>query len=251
MRQYGAMSSSGPHQLAGGVDGGPAQLIVCGADDVPRAVEAETRRLLGGGDHRSIGLATGETFREAYGWFDDKATLDGVRCFMLDEYVGLASDHPDGFAATLRAWLPAIDLEALDGTAADAEAECARYERQIRTLGPIDVQLLGVGVNGHIAFNEPGSSATCRTRVVALAEETRSRNRANLTTLADVPARALTQGVGTILDARSILVVATGAAKAAALRRLLDGPQGPDVPLSWLRSHPAVSVVADRAALDG
>ena len=250
MRQYGAMTPTGPHESPRWVGRGPAQVIICDADDVPRTVEAETRRLLGDGEHRTIGLATGETFRDAYRYFEQRSTLADVRCFMLDEYVGLEADHEDSFASTLRRWLPGVGgrLEAFDGAAVDPAVECARYERAIEASGPIDVQLLGVGANGHIAFNEPGSTRTSRTRVVTLTEETRERNRANLSALSAVPSNAMTQGVGTILDARAVLVVASGSAKRDPLRRLLDGPAGADVPLSWLRGHPAVFVVADHAA---
>lgn len=252
MRQYGPMSPTGPNPPRAEIDRAPQQVVVCEPDEVPEAVESETRRLLGVGERRTIGLATGETFRDAYRYFEQRATLAGVRCFMLDEYVGLEADDEDSFASTLRRWLPGVGgrLEAFDGAAADPEVECARYERAIETSGPIDVQLLGVGANGHIAFNEPGSTRRSRTRVVTLTEETRERNRANLSALSTVPNHAMTQGVGTILDARAVLVVATGSAKRDPLRRLLDGPAGADVPLSWLRCHPAVSVVADHAAAD-
>ncbi len=248
MRQYGAMAPTGPPIEPGDIDRPPRRVIVCDRPEIPDTVERLMRGLLADRERPSIGLATGATFRNVYRVVAERGTLEGVRCFMLDEYAGLDSGHPDSFAATLCAWLPGIAewLDVLDGAAPDPDAECRRYEAAIGA-SRVDLQLLGVGVNGHIAFNEPGSAVTSRTRVVELTAATRERNRANLTALAAVPGRALTQGVATILAARAIVVVAIGASKLVPLQRLLDGPPAADVPLSWLRRHPAVTVVTDLA----
>ena len=143
-------------------------------------------------------------------------------------------------------------LEVLtDGAQADLAAEAARYEAAIRDAGGIGLQLLGIGETGHIGFNEPGSPLDSRTREVVLTARTREQNAAMFGGRAeDVPSRALTMGVGTILEAREILLLVTGASKAAMLARALQGPVTPAVTASALRTHPCCTVVADEAAAD-
>jgi glucosamine-6-phosphate deaminase len=205
-----------------------------------------------------LGLATGATMLPVYArlaeiFAEGALSLGQARSFNLDEYVGLGADDPASFAAFMRENLVArTDLEPArahlpDGTAADPEAEARRYEAAIAAAGGIDLQLLGLGRNGHVAFNEPGSDRASRTRVVALAPETRAANAAAFEGHA-VPDRAITVGIATILEARSLLLVATGRAKAGALAAALDGPVGPGCPGSWLRTHPCLTVLCDRAA---
>lgn len=184
---------------------------------------------------------------------DRSPVPDGLRLFALDEYVGLSADDPRSYAAYVRSviaeplGIPNDRVRVPSGSsAADAEA----YERAIIEAGGVDLQIVGIGRNGHIGFNEPGSDAATRTRVVELDESTRRANAEHFDgDLAQVPTHAMTQGVGTILSARRIVLVASGAAKAAALRAALTGPVTADNPASFLQRHPDVTVVADSDAL--
>ena len=161
----------------------------------------------------------------------------------LDEYAGVAADDPRSRSATLAHELRDIRLRAfhrLDGSADDLAAECARHERLLNEA-PLDLAVLGLGSDGHVAFDEPGSRLDEPTRVVRLTEITRAE-------LGDVPERALTVGLGSLLGARELLVLATGSSRAAALRAmLLDAPSAAS-PASLLRGHPRLTVVCDRSA---
>lgn len=182
-----------------------------------------------------LALPTGETPKPLY---RKLAALDLSQCttFNLDEYVGLAPDDPRSFHHYMREhFTSSVRARHLpDGNARDLAAECERYEAAIAAAGGIDLCVLGLGSNGHIAFNEPGSAQTSRTRVVALH---------------DRPApTAITVGVATILAARQCLLVATGEAKAEATRAMIEGPVSAAVPASFLRLHPRALVVLDAAA---
>jgi glucosamine-6-phosphate deaminase len=178
-----------------------------------------------------LALPTGETPKPLYRALA-AIDLSNATTFNLDEYVGLPEDHPASFHRYMREHfknrVKAMHLP--DGNAADLAAECARYEAAIAAAGGIDLCVLGLGANGHIAFNEPGSPRESRTRVV---------------TLVNRPApRAITMGMATILEARRCLLIATGREKAAAVRALKDG----DVPAAALREHPSATIVIDHAA---
>jgi len=136
-----------------------------------------------------------------------------------------------------------------NGLAADSEAECARYDALVQSLGGIDLQLLGLGRNGHIGFNEPDSVFTLDTHVVNLTESTIDANKRFFASADDVPRQALTMGVGTIMSARRVLVIASGEDKAEAVAKAFAGPVDPQVPASILRLHRRCTLVADRAAL--
>lgn len=222
------------------------------ADRLARAVEARPGTVLG--------VATGSSPLGVYRALAERvrAGLDvsRVRAFALDEYVGLGAEDPRSYAATLLdafarpLGLAPSALHVPDGTRPDLEQACRDYERAIAEAGGVDVQLAGLGANGHLAFNEPGSALDSVTRVVALAERTRADNARFFDAPGDVPRRAITQGVATILRARSIVAVATGPAKAAALAAAVTGPIGPDCPASFLRLHPDATVYADPAAAE-
>lgn len=177
-----------------------------------------------------------------------------VRTFNLDEYRGLPREHPGSFYHYMKTRLfDHVDLPpehrfVLDGTTADPDAECRRYEEAIRQAGGIDLAVLGLGLNGHIGFNEPGTPWDSRTRLVTLAETTRRANARFFGGPEGVPREALTMGIGTILEARRILVLVSGEGKAAIVRRFLEGPVTPEVPATALRNHPHVTVILDRAA---
>ncbi len=225
-----------------------------GADVVERVLQANAACVLG--------LATGSSprpiYRELARRYRDGLTFAAARAFLLDEYVGLPADHPGRLVAAIRrdlldhVDLPLDRLDSLDGTVADLDAECARHEAAIADAGGVDLQLLGIGGNGHIAFNEPGSWLGARSRVVALTAQTRADNAASFDDrLDDVPAQALTQGVATILDARQLLLVASGPRKAGPVALALEGPVTAEVPASALQLHAQLTVVLDEPAAAG
>ena len=176
-----------------------------------------------------------------------------AQSFNLDEYVGLPAGDPRAFRNWMRVQLfaesdfaPArTHLPRGDG---DPELEARRYAGLLASAGGIDLQLLGIGRNGHIGFNEPGSARDSRTRVVALAPETRADAAEHFGGLEHVPERAITLGVADILDARAIRVLAFGAGKARIVQRMLEGPIGPECPASFLRGHPDLRLVLDEPA---
>jgi glucosamine-6-phosphate deaminase len=209
-----------------------------------------------------LGLATGRTpvavYEELVSRVESgRLDLSAAHVFNLDEYVGLGAEDPRSFAAWMRArFFDRIGLEPSrahipDGRwpAATHAARCAEYEARIRELGGIDLQLLGIGRNGHIGFNEPGSTGDSRTRRVSLDEMTRQDAARDFGSLEAVPTEALSMAVATILDARRVRLLAFGQNKRAALNRALAGPPAADCPASFLALHPDVLVFADAAAL--
>lgn len=203
-----------------------------------------------------LGLATGKSMIGVYAHLVEahragQLSFRGAESFNLDEWCGLSPDHPASFAAYMHAHLFGhVDIAAAAchmPAAGEPDAGPA-YEAAITRAGGIDVQLLGIGRNGHIAFNEPGSARTSRTRIVTLDASTRAAAAADFPPGESVPETAMTMGVATILEARRIVLLATGAAKADALAAALEGPQTPANPASFLQAHPDVSIVADSAA---
>jgi glucosamine-6-phosphate deaminase len=203
-----------------------------------------------------LGLATGRTMERVY---DQLAAmgLDFSQCrsFNLDEYIGLPPEDEHSYRGYMdkhlfsRVNIARANTHVPDGMAPDFGAEAARYEQLIREAGGIDLQLLGIGEDGHIGFNEPLSALMSRTREKALSPRTRRQNAAMFGGDADrVPARALTMGVGTILDAREVLLLATGSAKAAILAKAVEGPITAMISASALQLHPRCKVVLDQAA---
>jgi glucosamine-6-phosphate deaminase len=210
-----------------------------------------------------LGLATGRTMDGVYAqlvrWHQEIG-LDFSRCrtFNLDEYIGLPPSHSGAFHRYMRDHLfQHVNLQpehcqVPDGLAPDGALECQRYEDRIQAAGGIDLQLLGLGLTGHIGFNEPGSAFDSRTHEVRLAELTRQQNAEQFGGLASaVPLRAITMGLGTILEARRCLLLVTGADKAPILGQVLAGPVTPAVPGSVLRRHPHCTVIVDQAGSTG
>ena len=206
-----------------------------------------------------LGLATGSTMMPLYTeivrrYHEDALSLAGVTSFNLDEYVGLAPNHPCSYYQTMVEALfkqTNISPEAthlLRGDVSDPSAEARRYEALITASGGIDLQLLGIGVNGHIGFNEPGSSLSSRTRVEMLTEATRNSNRQFFTSENAVPRYAITMGIATILEARSCLLLASGKAKATAVAAMVEGPLSTMCPASALQMHPNATVILDHGA---
>jgi len=185
----------------------------------------------------------------------DEVDFRRTRFVTLDEYAGIASDDP----RRLTSWLAREVFEPLGITCdrvsvfnpgAAPEAEGERIEHAIADAGGIDLAVLGLGPNGHLGFNEPGSAANSRARLVALAPESIVSNAAYWGSEAAVPRRAFTLGLGTLLEARQCMLIVSGVAKAQILERALAGPIGPIVPASLLRNHSRAVVIADRAALN-
>ena len=207
-----------------------------------------------------LGLATGSspvgTYQELVRRCQaGELDFSQVRTVNLDEYVGLNRDHDQSYAYFMRdnlfdhVNLDPASTNVPDGMDPDGAAACARYDQIIRDLGGIDLQLLGLGVNGHIGFNEPAESFSLGTHQVELTDSTRQANRRFFSSLEEVPTHARTMGVRDIMQARKVLMVANGAAKAQAIRDALFGPVTPHVPASILQLHGDFTLVADEEAL--
>ena len=205
----------------------------------------------------ALGLATGRTMEPVFAELvrrhrEQGLSFAGVEAYLLDEYLGLDRCDPRAYRSVVYERLARhidIELGALHGPdphASDLEVECARYEQQVRAA-PIGLQLLGIGANGHIAFNEPGSPLDSLTRVVALSEQTRTDN-AQCFPNGQSPQRAITQGIATIGAAGELLLAATGHRKADAVARAISGPVTSEVPASAIQRHPKATVVLDPAA---
>ena len=207
-----------------------------------------------------LGLATGSTpigmYKQLIQW--NKAgdiTFKEVRTVNLDEYKGLSPEHDQGYRYFMQKQLfDHVDIlpentRVPDGLAADADAECAAYDAYIRSLGGIDLQLLGVGHNGHSGFNEPADVFVTPTHVVDLTERTIDANARFFATRDDVPRQAFTMGIGPIMAAKKILLIASGEEKAEAVYNTICGAVDPHCQGSILQLHPDVVMVADEAAL--
>ena len=228
------------------------EVAALAADTIEAAVRARPRTVLG--------LATGSTplptYRELIRRHDRGAgpSYDRVQCFTLDEYVGLPPGHPESYRATIARELtdplgvPAERVHGPDPAEAHLASAGDRYEAELTAAGGVDVQLLGIGSDGHLAFNEPGSSLGSLTRIKTLTERTRQDNARFFGSIDEVPRHVLTQGLGTILRARHLLLLATGAGKAAALAAAVEGPLSASCPASVLQLHPHVSVLVDPPA---
>lgn len=206
-----------------------------------------------------LGLATGGTMEPIYEHFVAQASKQGLdvsqlTSFNLDEYVGLSPDHPKSYAAYMherlfkhlgfdasRHYLP-------DGLATDIEQHCLTFSEKIQQSGGIELQLLGVGSNGHIGFNEPGTSFDSRCHLVELSEQTRIDNSRFFAKGAIVPAHAITMGLRDIMDAREILLIATGQAKAAIIAAYHESDITESIPFTILKQHPNAKIILDAAA---
>ena len=207
-----------------------------------------------------LGLATGSTpigtYKQLIEWYN-KGDLDfsGVKSVNLDEYRGLTRDNDQSYYYFMYNNLFKhinINMENTnvpDGTEPDSEKECSRYENVIEAYGGVDLQLLGLGHNGHIGFNEPDKDFPRTTHCVDLTQSTIEANKRFFASVDDVPKQAYTMGIGTIMKARKILLVVSGADKAQILHDVLCGPVTPEVPASILQLHSDVIVVADEAAM--
>jgi len=177
-----------------------------------------------------------------------------VIAFSLDEYLGLEEDHPQSFAFYMKEnFFKHINIKMenifrLEGKPPDIETHCQEYEEKIKSYGGIDIQILGIGRNGHIGFNEPGSSLSSRTRVKTLAEETIRDNARFFTDEQEVPRFCLTMGIGTVMEAKIIILLASGKGKSDAIKSCVEGAVTASVPASALQLHPRVKILVDEEA---
>lgn len=219
---------------------------------------SEIRALLLRKPDATLGLATGSTPLPLYDAMAADREASGisyrlVRTFNLDEYVGLEKTHPESYISFMtRHLFSRLDIDMArvsipDGLAPDLDAECARYSALLESA-TIDAQVLGIGKNGHIAFNEPGSPFGSKTRVVRLTPSTVLANSRFFASLDEVPKRALTMGISEIMRAKRIFLLASGAGKAEAIRAALSGPVAESCPASVLQTHPDVVAFVDRDA---
>ncbi len=237
------------------------EVVIASSEGKAAVIAADAiERLLVSVPRPVLGLATGSSPLPTYMELIDRyrrgtVSFATARAFLLDEYVGFPPEHPQAYRATIeREFTNHIDLprEALfgpDGSSHDLAGAAGAYERQIAQAGGLDLQLLGIGGDGHVGFNEPTSSLGSRTRVKTLTGRTRADNaRFFNDDIEAVPRHVLTQGIGTILEARHLVLIATGASKAAPIALAIEGPLTAMVPASALQLHPHVTVIIDEAA---
>lgn len=222
------------------------------ADAIERLLRTEASPVLG--------LATGSSPLRIYDELTTRHKNEGLsfaraQAFMLDEYVGIADDHPQRYRNVIDSEIATrVDfaegaVHGPDGSADDLAAASADYERKIAEAGGIHLQILGIGSDGHIAFNEPGSSLASRTRVKSLTHQTRLDNARFFDgDVEQVPKLCLTQGLGTIMEAKHLVLVATGGNKAEAVHQMVEGPISAMWPATVLQMHPHVTVMLDDAA---
>ena len=207
-----------------------------------------------------LGLATGSspigTYKELIRRYEmGDLDFSSIRTVNLDEYKGLTRDNDQSYYYFMhehlfdRVNIDPANTNVPDGTEPDAQKECARYEKLIESMGGVDIQLLGLGHNGHIGFNEPDSSFAKETHCVDLTESTIEANKRFFASADDVPRQAYTMGIGTIMKAKKILLIVNGEAKADIVAKAFFGPVTPEVPASVLQLHNDVVIVADSAAL--
>ncbi|UKS24517.1 glucosamine-6-phosphate deaminase [Paenibacillus sp. HWE-109] len=236
------------------VFGDPQQADRIGAEVLERVVLDKA--------HPKLGLATGSSPVGIYQELVERLKLRPVSfkhasTYNLDEYVGLSVDHPQSYSAYMREHLfQHLDMlpshcHIPNGMAPSLEAEIIRYERLLREAGALDVQLLGIGLNGHIGFNEPGQHLSSETHIVALTEDTRSANAKYFSAEEPIPSHAITMGVGPIMKAECVLFIAHGESKSSIIQAAFTGPVTTSCPASFLQLHSNVIVLLDEEAADG
>lgn len=232
------------------IRGTTAELGALAADSVEHLVRTH--------DSPVLGLATGSSplpiYAELIRRHEAGLSFSHVRAFSLDEYVGLPLGHPESYREVIRRELTAqLDIldenvQGPDGASDDVASAGPRYDAAIRDAGGVDLQILGIGSDGHLAFNEPGSSLASRTRVKTLTQQTREDNARFFDSADEVPHHVLTQGLGTVLEARHLVLIAAGEGKAEAVAAMIEGPLSSFCPASVIQLHPHVTVLLDDAA---
>ena len=235
------------------------EVVIAGsADEVARLAAGIVARVVRASEQPVIGLATGSSPLSTYRSLIDQhrstgLSFAGASAVTLDEYVGLPYDHPASYRSVIRTEfvdqvdLPVDRLYSPDVHATDLIAACDTYERTVVELG-VDVQLLGIGSDGHIGFNEPGSSLSSRTRIKTLTDRTRTDNARFFDSIDDVPRHVVTQGLGTNATAAHLVMIATGSTKADPIAAMVEGPVSASCPASVLQFHRHVTVLLDDEA---
>ncbi|MFQ3578470.1 MAG: glucosamine-6-phosphate deaminase [Verrucomicrobiia bacterium] len=236
-------------------------IILLGEKDVGYAAAKRIGKVITSRTEPVLGLATGGsptgTYRELVRMHQQEGLdFSRVRTFNLDEYLGLDPSHPASYCHFMRTNLfDHVNLRPRSAVVPsgmvvgqEIESYCEKYEEEIRQAGGIDLQLLGIGSDGHIGFNEPGSSLTSRTRIKNLTKRTREDNARYFSNPDEIPHHVITMGIGTIMEAREIVLIAFGKAKAAAIAAAVEGPITTSCPASILQMHPNAKVIVDEAA---
>lgn len=236
------------------------EVVIAAPEDLVALAAGAIESLLAAKPAAVLGLATGSSPLGIYDelvrrHLDGRVSFSRARAFMLDEYVGLPPDHPERYRNVIEQEIASrVDfapdaVQGPDGLAEDVVAACAQYEAAIVEAGGVDLQILGIGTDGHVGFNEPGSSLASRTRIKTLTDQTRADNARFFDgDIDEVPRHCLTQGLATIMSARHIVLIAIGRAKAEAIHHLVEGPVSAMWPATILQHHPHVSVLVDPAA---
>lgn len=206
-----------------------------------------------------LGLATGSTpvgmYKELIGMYEnDEIDFSSVKTFNLDEYYGLSEENEQSYYSFMRKHLFACinvkeeNIHIPNGNVADIDTECENYEKMIKEAGGIDIQVLGIGGNGHIGFNEPDMNFEAATHLVNLTQETIEANSRFFSTIEEVPTKAISMGIKTIMQSKKILLLANGEGKADAIYEMIKGKISPEVPASILQLHNDVTLVLDKEA---
>jgi len=236
------------------------EVVIAPAEELARLAADAIEKLVRSKPDAVLGLATGSSPLKVYDELARRHTEDGLsfaaaRAFMLDEYVGLPADHPERYRNVIEKEIASrVDfapgaVQGPDGLADDLPTACAAYEQAIVDAGGVDLQILGIGTDGHIAFNEPGSSLASRTRIKTLTQQTREDNARFFEDDIDkVPHHCLTQGLATIMSARHLVLLATGKGKAEAVHQLTEGAVSALWPATIMQMHPHATVLVDDAA---
>lgn len=236
------------------------EVVIQPAEVLAQLAANAIERLLTAEPAPVLGLATGSSplpiYDELVRRHDERGlSFARARGFTLDEYVGLPAGHRESYRSVIdRELVSRVDfgpdaVQGPDGSAADLRAACGAYEGAIADAGGVDLQILGIGTDGHIAFNEPGSSLASRTRIKTLTEQTRADNARFFDgDIEAVPRHCLTQGLGTIMAARHLVLIATGTGKAEAVHQLVEGPVSALWPATIMQHHPHATVLIDDAA---
>lgn len=213
------------------------------AEDLVREVKTHPKA--------NLGLPTGNTYTEVYRALQDYGPLDfqHIHSFNLDEYIGIPSNHPGSFKTYMTKHLfNWVNIPKTHRHFPPTEGDVSVYDAKISYFGGLDVLYLGLGQNGHIAFNEPGTDFSTKTHQITLTEETRQANQAAFTSLDDVPLEAVTMGISTIMGAKRLVLAAFGEEKAEAVEAMLYGSITKSLPASILNQHPCVTIVLDQEA---
>jgi glucosamine-6-phosphate deaminase len=236
------------------------EVVIAVPDELARLAAGTIETLLRSRPDAVLGLATGSSPLPVYDELvrlhvEEGLSFARARAFTLDEYVGLAAEHPQRYRNVIEHEIvERVDfapgaVQGPDGLAEDLVASCSAYEEAIAGAGGIDLQILGIGTDGHVGFNEPGSSLASRTRIKTLTGQTRADNaRFFGGDIDQVPQHCLTQGLATIMSARHIVLIATGRAKADAVHQFVEGPVSAMWPATILQHHPHVTALVDEAA---